>query len=70
MKQPNHQTLVIGSGVGIVAAAAAITAGILTRHHILMHRRKAKAMDFKTLEIDPKNPSNMEYVVSHNTWGF
>ena len=69
MKQANHQKLVIGSGVGVVAAAA-ITAGILTRHHILLHRRKSKAMDFKTLEIDPKNPSNMEYVVSHNTWGF
>jgi len=68
MQHSNHPALLIGSGVGVLAAAA-ITAGILTRN-VLVRRRKAAALDDEPLEIDPEHPSNMEYLVSHNSQGF
>jgi hypothetical protein len=68
MQHPNHQMLLIGSAVGVLAAT--VTAGILTRRHILRQHRKAGQMNDEPLGIDPKHPSNMEYLVLHNAQGF
>ena len=71
MQQPNHPILLIGSGLGVLAAtAAAFAAGILTHRHILTQHRKAGPMNDEASDYDPKHPSNMEYLVFHNTQGF
>ena len=66
MHHSNHPILLVGSGVAVLAAAV-VTASIFTRRYFLKHRWDVEKLDD---EMDPKHPSNMEYLVSHNGQGF